>query len=40
MHQVASKASTTQADAKSAHTALKKVCTECHNVFRIEEEGF
>jgi cytochrome c556 len=38
--QVAAKSSATQADAKSAHTALKKVCTECHNVFRIEEEGF
>jgi cytochrome c556 len=27
-----------QEEAKSAHTALKKVCTDCHTVFRIEEE--
>jgi cytochrome c556 len=36
--QVAAKPSTQQADAKSAHTAVKKVCTDCHTVFRIEEE--
>jgi cytochrome c556 len=35
---VAAKPSTKQAEAKSAHTALKKVCTDCHTVFRIEEE--
>jgi cytochrome c556 len=35
---VAAKDSTTQVQAKSAHTALKKVCTDCHTVFRIEEE--
>jgi cytochrome c556 len=35
---VAAKPSTTQVEAKSAHTALKKVCTDCHTVFRIEEE--
>jgi cytochrome c556 len=37
---VAAKPSTTQVQAKEAHTAVKKTCTECHNVFRIEEEGF
>jgi cytochrome c556 len=35
---VAAKANATQVEVKSAHTAVKKVCTECHNVFRIEEE--
>src|SRR4051794_15529429 len=30
----------TQVQAKEAHTAVKKTCTECHAVFRIEEEGF
>jgi cytochrome c556 len=35
---VAAKASTTQVQAKDAHTAVKKTCTECHNVFRVDEE--
>jgi hypothetical protein len=35
---VAGKASAKQEDAKSAHTAVKKVCTDCHTIFRIEEE--
>jgi cytochrome c556 len=35
---VAAKPSTKQEEAKSAHAALKKVCTDCHTVFRIEEE--
>jgi cytochrome c556 len=35
---IAAKADATQVEVKSAHTAVKKVCTECHNVFRIEEE--
>ncbi len=25
-------------ESKTAHTAVKKSCAECHNVFRIEEE--
>ena len=25
-------------ESKTAHTAVKKSCSECHNVFRIEEE--
>jgi len=37
---VAAMSGATQEAAKSAHTAVKKACTECHNVFRIEEEGF
>jgi cytochrome c556 len=36
--QVAAKPSTKQEEAKSSHTAVKKVCTDCHTVFRIEEE--
>jgi cytochrome c556 len=36
----ASKPGSTQVQAKDAHTAVKKTCTECHNVFRVEEEGF
>jgi cytochrome c556 len=35
---VAAKSSTTQVQAKDAHTAVKKTCTECHNVFRVDEE--
>jgi cytochrome c556 len=34
---VAGKSGAKQAEAKDAHTAVKKACTECHNVFRIEE---
>jgi len=34
---VAGKSDATQVQAKDAHTAVKKACTECHNVFRIEE---
>jgi cytochrome c556 len=37
---VAAKSDATQTQAKDAHVAVKKACTECHNVFRIEEEGF
>jgi cytochrome c556 len=35
---VAGKSGATQVQAKEAHTAVKKTCTECHNVFRIEED--
>lgn len=31
------KADTTQAQAKTAHNAVKASCTECHEVFRIDE---
>jgi hypothetical protein len=34
---VAGSPSANQEEAKSAHTALKKVCSDCHTVFRIEE---
>jgi cytochrome c556 len=34
---VAGKAGATQEEAKSAHTAVKKACTDCHTLFRIEE---
>ncbi|HMB05789.1 MAG TPA: hypothetical protein VKP69_18890 [Isosphaeraceae bacterium] len=27
-----------QEEAKKEHTAVKKRCTECHNVFRVEED--
>ena len=37
---VAGGSSATNVQAKEAHTAVKKTCTECHNVFRVEEEGF
>jgi hypothetical protein len=36
--EVAGKTSATNVQAKEAHTAVKKVCTECHAVFRVEEE--
>jgi cytochrome c556 len=35
---VAGKPSAKQADAKSANVALRKVCTDCHTKFRIDEE--
>jgi cytochrome c556 len=35
---VAGAASATQPDVKAAHTAVKKACTDCHTVFRIEED--
>lgn len=35
---VAGKAGAKQAEVKSAHNTLKKACTDCHNVFRVEEE--
>jgi cytochrome c556 len=38
--EAAGKPGATNAQAKEAHTAVKKTCTECHNVFRVEEEGF
>jgi cytochrome c556 len=34
---VAGKPSATQQQAKDAHTAVKKACTDCHTIFRIEE---
>jgi len=37
---VAAKSTATQEQAKTAHAAVKKACTECHNVFRVDEEGF
>lgn len=33
----AGKPSTTQAQAKAAHQAVKATCTNCHNVFRVED---
>ena len=35
---VAGKPSAEQEEpAKAAHTAVKKACTDCHTIFRIEE---
>jgi cytochrome c556 len=34
---VAAEDGVTQAQAKKAHAAVKKSCTECHNVFRIDD---
>jgi cytochrome c556 len=34
---VAGKPSAKQEEAKAAHTAVKKACTDCHTIFRIEE---
>ncbi len=34
---VAGEEKTTQAEAKKAHATLKKSCTACHNVFRVDE---
>ncbi len=34
---VAGKPSANQEEAKAAHTAVKKACTDCHTIFRIEE---
>jgi cytochrome c556 len=38
--EVAEKPSTTNVEAKAAHTAVKKTCTECHAIFRVEEDKF
>jgi hypothetical protein len=35
---VAGQSSATNVQAKEAHTAVKKVCTDCHAVFRVDEE--
>ena len=35
---VAAKPATTQAQAKDAFTAVTKSCTDCHAIFRVEEE--
>lgn len=34
---VVAKAGSTQAEAKAAFNAVKKSCTDCHGVFRVEE---
>ncbi len=34
---VVAKAGSTQAEAKTAFNAVKKTCTDCHGVFRVEE---
>jgi cytochrome c556 len=31
------KSTTTQQQAKTAHTAVKAACTNCHNVFRVDD---
>jgi cytochrome c556 len=35
---VVSKANASQAAAKSAHGVVKQTCTNCHNVFKVEED--
>ncbi len=37
---VAGKSDATFDKAKTAHSAVKKSCSECHMIFRVEEEGF
>ncbi len=37
---VAGKSSATFDEAKKAHVAVKNSCSECHKVFRKEDEGF
>ena len=37
LKEVADKDGTTFEEAKKAHAAVKKSCSECHNIFRIEE---
>ncbi|MFO0951820.1 MAG: hypothetical protein U0835_11855 [Isosphaeraceae bacterium] len=39
MSELVGKSATTQAQAKTAHTAVKATCTACHNVFRVEDEN-
>jgi cytochrome c556 len=34
---IAGEDGTTQAEAKKAHAVVKKSCTACHNVFRVDE---
>lgn len=38
MVKVLSTGKATQAEAKTAHTAVKKSCTPCHDVFRVEAD--
>lgn len=38
--ELAAKEGTTQAQAKDAYRAVSKACTNCHNVFRIDEADF
>lgn len=39
-HSTASRSSTTQAEAKKAYGLVSQSCTNCHNVFRVEEDSF
>jgi cytochrome c556 len=39
-HAKVSDSKTTQAEAKSAFSPVSQSCTKCHDVFRVEEEGF
>jgi cytochrome c556 len=39
-HDVASKPATTQDQAKKAFSKVSTSCTDCHMVFRVEEENF
>jgi cytochrome c556 len=38
LHELASKPSTKQEEAKKAHTAVKATCAACHEVFRVEDD--
>jgi cytochrome c556 len=38
--EVSAKSSATYEEAKSAFTVVKKVCTDCHTDFRVEEGSF
>jgi len=38
--EIAAKAGSDQKEAKDQFNAVNKTCTECHQTFRIEEDGF
>lgn len=39
-HTKVSDSKTTQAEAKSAYSPVSQSCTKCHDIFRVEEDGF
>lgn len=39
-HTKISDSKTTQAEAKKAYSPVSQSCTKCHDIFRVEEDGF
>ncbi|WP_406693401.1 cytochrome c [Singulisphaera sp. Ch08] len=39
-HTKVSDSNTTQEQAKSAYSPVSQSCTKCHDIFRVEEDGF